>query len=251
MKIVVPGLMLALLLLPPAGMAQDRVEWLVAPYGWLPDIGLKQTGGDPGDGGEGISGSDLLDKTDAVGMIRVEAARNRWGLMLDYISLDLSDSRLIQTPGPLVPDIRVRAEVDLTVLELGAVYRPSGEERGIQYLFGYRGIDSEKTLLVTPEGDTTQRLDGDEGLADIFLGARYIHRFNKYIDATIRGDYSFGESEGVVNLQASVGFRFLRNVAVQGGYRHAVLEYEEKEEGATITTEIELSGPFLGLVFRF
>ena len=237
---------------PLSGMAQHEIEWLVAPYGWLPDIGLEQTGGDPGDGnGGGISGSSLLDKTDAAGMIRIEAAKNRWGVTLDYIFLDLSDSTVIETPGPVVPAIDVRADLDLTVVELGAIYRPSGTEHGVHYLFGYRGIDARKTLLITPDGAPTQRFDSDPGLADVFVGARYLHRFNRSWDVAVRGDYSFGESEGVVNLLASVGLRLTDTFTLRGGYRHVVLEYEEQQEGVRVNTEIDLSGSFIGFAFRF
>ena len=239
----------ALLLTAPAFADDDKTEWLVAPYAWLPDVSLEQT---PGDGGGGISGSDLLDKTDAVGMIRIEAAKNHWGLTLDYIFLDLSDTRVISTPGNIIPvPVSVIGELDLTVFELGGVYRLSGEDAGLQVLGGYRGISSNTTVLVTPEGGLTQRVDTDAGLSDIFLGARYIHRFNRW-DFAVRGDYSFGDSEGVLNLLGSVGFRFNDVFALQGGYRHAVLEYKEtSEQGDSTSTEIALSGPFLGLVFRF
>ena len=227
----------------------DGTEWLVAPYAWVPDISLEQT---PGDGGGNISGRDLLDKTDAVGMIRIEAAKNRWGLTLDYIFLDLSETRVISAPGPFLPiSVSVVGQLDLTVFELGGVYRPSGEDTGIQFLAGYRGISSDTTVLVTPGGGLTQRVDTDAGLSDVFLGARYLYRYDRW-DFSLRGDYSFGESEGVLNVLGSVGFRFNDLFALQGGYRHAVLEYEETAaQGAPTSTEIELSGPFLGLVFRF
>lgn len=234
----------------PAQADAEGAEWLVAPYAWVPDISFKQTPG--GDGGS-ISGSDLLDKTDAAGMIRIEVAKNQWGLIVDYIFLDLTETRVIPTPGPVLPgsSVSVIGELDLTVFELGGVYRPSGEDTGIQFLGGYRGISSNTTVLATPEGGLTQRIDTDAGLSDIFLGARYLHRFNRW-DFAIRGDYSFGESEGVLNLLGSAGFRFNDVFALQGGYRHAVLEYKETSaQGDATSTEIELSGPFLGLVFRF
>ena len=232
----------------PAQANGEGAEWLVAPYAWVPDISLEQT---PGEGG-GISGSDLLDKTDAVGMIRIEAAENRWGLILDYIFLDLSDTQVLSTPGPIVPiSVSVISEFDLTVLELGGVYRPSGEDTGIHVLGGVRSISSNTTVLVTPEGGLTQRVDTDAGLSDVFLGARYLYRYKRW-DFAVRGDYSFGDSDGVLNLLGSVGFRFNDVFALQGGYRHAVLEYEETSSQADpTTTEIELTGPFLGLVFRF
>jgi len=73
------------LMLTPLISAADETEWLVAPYVWLSDITLDQSSGPGGS----ISASDLLDKSDAVGMIRVEAARNRWGFTLDYVFLNV------------------------------------------------------------------------------------------------------------------------------------------------------------------
>ena len=243
---------IAIMLLLGAGSARaadDGIDWLVAPYGWLPDISLTQSV--PGDDGGDISGSDLLEKTDAAGMIRIEAAKNRWGVMLDYIFLALSDSTTLSLPGPSETPVNIDAELDLSVLEAGGVYRLSGAETGAHLLFGYRGIRAETTLLVTPGNQVTQRVDTDETLADVFFGARYLYRHGNW-DVTVRGDYSVGESDGVLNLLGSVGYRFPGPFALQAGYRHAVLEYEATTgEGEPNPTELELSGPFLGFVFRF
>ncbi len=239
----------ALITFVPAALANEKAEWLVAPYAWLPDIELNQSGDGPGGGG-GVSGADLLDKTDAVGMIRVEVAKRRWGVTADYIFLSLSDTQTLEFPGPL-PNINARTELDLTVFEIGGFYRPSGEDRGVNLLFGYRNISADTTLLVTPEGSPTQRSDDSSDLNDIFLGARYLYRLNENWDVSLRGDYSFGDSEGVLNLLASIGYRVTGPFALQGGYRHAELEYEQDSAGETVATEIELTGPFLGFVFRF
>ncbi len=237
-----------LALLPAAAAAQDR-SWLVAPYGWLPAVSLGQSS--DGSGG-GVSGSSLLDKTDAAGMIRVEYARNRWGLTLDYIFVALSDERTVSLTFPISPNATVRGELDLEVLELGGFYRPTGDAEGINYLFGLRRIDAEKTLLVTPlPASPPARFDDDASVTDVMLGARYLHRFNRRWDLTLRGDYSFGDSEGTLNLLASTGFRFSEAFAVQLGYRYADLEYEDSSSGAVETTEIELSGAYLGVIFRF
>jgi hypothetical protein len=227
----------------------EDAEWLVAPYVWLPSVSLEQV---PGDGGSNISAENLLDKTDAVGMIRIETARDQFGLTLDYIFLDLSDTRVIPPTGPggSLP-VSVISELELTVFEIGGFYRFSGEDNGLHALFGYRGISANTTVLATPDGGLTDRTDTDSGLSDIFLGARYVHRYNRW-DFTARGDYSFGESDGVLNLLASVGFRFTDWFALQGGYRYSALDFsEESEQGDRISTDVELSGPFLGFVFRF
>ena len=55
----------------------DAADWLVAPYGWLPEITLDQTSDNDGGGG-GISGSDLLSKAASVFMMHFEAAQGLW-----------------------------------------------------------------------------------------------------------------------------------------------------------------------------
>ncbi|MDH3587239.1 MAG: hypothetical protein OEQ30_09130, partial [Gammaproteobacteria bacterium] len=82
---ILRSLLAALILsLAPALACADDVEWLVAPYGWLPSVTLDQSF-DDGSGGEDGGGSEVLSKIDFAVMFRVEAAGARWGAMLDYI----------------------------------------------------------------------------------------------------------------------------------------------------------------------
>ena len=232
-------------MLAPALSAADNAEWLVAPYVWLSDVTLDQSSGVSG----GISASDLLDKTDSAGMIRVEAAWNRWGFTVDYIFLGLSDSAVL----PLTPPFfNVLVDADMSIVELGGFFRPSGTDNGVDYLFGVRNINVDKTLLVTPIlGGVTQRFDSDSKFTDVFAGARFLHRFSPNWDFALRGDLSFGDSEGTVNLLTSVGYRFNAVFALNLGYRHLAIEFEDDVDGVDETTDIELSGPFLGFLFRF
>lgn len=116
------------LLLFPALSAADDVDWLIAPYVWLPHISLDQTV-DSGGGGGGISASDLLSKTESAGMIRLEAARNRWGLTVDYIWLSLADQTTLATGPPLNVDIDIDGNLDLAVAKLGGNAQPAGKRR--------------------------------------------------------------------------------------------------------------------------
>jgi hypothetical protein len=234
-----------MLMTAPALAAADDAEWLVAPYLWLSDVTLDQSSGPGGS----ISASDLLDKADFAGMIRVEAARNRWGFSLDYIFLGLSDSAVLP---PMPPSFNVLVDVDISIVELGGFFRPSGTDNGVDYLFGVRNINADKTLLMTPIlGGVTQRFDSDSKFTDVFAGARFLHRFNPNWDFALRGDLSFGDSEGTVNLLTSVGYRFNATFALNLGYRHLAIEFEDNVDGVDETTDIELSGPFLGFLFRF
>ena len=234
-------------MLTPLISTADETEWLVAPYVWFSDITLDQSSGIGGS----ISASDLLDKSDAAGMIRIEAARNRWGFTLDFVFLAVSDGVFLPSP-PLPVSIDVIAELDVDIVELGGFYRPSGNDSGVSYLFGIRNLNVEKTLLLTPGGGgPTQRFDSDPTFTDVFGGVRYLHRFNDRWDLALRGDLSFGDSEGTINLIASVGYRFNKTFALNLGYRHLEIEFEDDDSGVVETTDIEMSGPLLGFLFRF
>lgn len=239
-----------ILLLAPAIAAADGVDWLIAPYLWLPDITLDQSV-DSGDGGGGISASDLLSKTESAGMIRLEAARNHWGLTVDYIWLSLADQTSLQAQPPLNIGIDIDGELDLTVVEFGGFYRPTGNIEGVNYLLGVRQIGTDKVIVATPNNGQSQVFESDSDVTDVFLGGRYIHHFNDRWELNVRGDYSFGDSEGTLNLLASVGMHVAGPLSMQLGYRHAVIEFEEDVDGVQNTTEISLSGPYLGFVFRF
>jgi hypothetical protein len=240
---------LALLLSFALPAYADEAEWLVAPYAWLSDVSYDQSVDDGASGG--ISARDLIDKADAAGMIRVEAAKARWGFTLDYLWLGLSDDTVVPVPPSPVPNLGVVAELDMGIVELGGFYRPSGDDHGVDYLFGLRRISTDTTLILIPEVGPAERFDRDSEYTDVFLGARYLYRFDENWDAALRGDVSFGDTEGTVNLLASVGYRFGRTFALQLGYRHATFEFDDAVSGVGETTDIELSGPFLGAVFRF
>lgn len=239
------------LAIAPVLASAEQVGWLVAPYGWLPGISVDQSGEpDPGGGG-GISGSDILEKTESVFMFRFEAARKRWGFLVDYITLSLADRQSLSFDQPFDVSIDIDGELDLDVAELAAFYRPSGEVAGVNFLLGLRQVSAEQNLFVTPSFGEAQRIDTDTNVTDIFIGARYLHRFSDRWGASIRGDVSFGDSEGTLNMLASVGYRIAGPFALRLGYRYATISFEEDVDAATLTTDITLDGPFLGFVFRF
>jgi len=224
---------------------------MVAPYLWGPGITLDTTAEG---GGNDISLSNLLDKIDAVGMIRVEYRHRRWGVLLDYIFFGLSDQKTIM-PDP-APNIFASAELDLTVWELAGFYRLSGDDRsGFDWLFGARRIEQEQLVLLTPDvnNPVTRRIESRETFTDAMVGARFLYPMGEHFDLTLRADVSGGDSEGTTNFLASIGYRFpIRyQIAVHLGYRHAILRLQDTSGSEVVDTDITLSGPMLGFVFRF
>ena len=235
--------------LAPAFASAEETEWLLAPYGWLPTVSVDQTFDDGSGGGGSTSGAEVLSKLDFAAMLRAEVARGRWGAMLDYIYISLTD----QTTFSPLPAIRIDidGDLDLDVLELGAFYRVSGEARGMDLMLGVRRIDVDLGLVLTRQDFQPRPLDVSADVNDLFLGARYRYPFGKRWDVSLRGDYGFGDSDGTLNLIAGIGVQFGDTFGMKFGYRHADLELEVEVEGAPETMEILLSGPYVGLLFRF
>jgi hypothetical protein len=237
---------LSLMIVPGLSAAQEG-EWIVAPYIWATDVSWDLAERGAG----GVSFSNIVDKLDGAGLIRIEYARNKIGFKLDYIGMSLSDGTRISTPGPIPVDIGIRADMDLTVLEVGVFYRPSAIDSGFDFLFGIREVDNDATLMVTPTNSPTQRIDSNAGFTDVFLGARYLHRLTDRWDFSVRGDYGFGDSDGMLNLAAGVGWRTAGTFGMHLAYRHMAVEFDHRVDGAPVTSELDMSGPMLGLLFRF
>jgi hypothetical protein len=241
------GLAVVALCVSGAAAAQDKGSWLVAPYIWMSDVSWDIEA--RGDGS--VAFSDIVDKLDGAGLIRVEYVRNKIGFSFDYIGMSLSDTTRISTPGPLPVDIGIRADVDQTVFEVGAFYRPSATDQGIDVIAGVRDTDIDSTLLLTPTGFPTERFDASKGFTDIFIGARYLHRLTETWDFSVRGDYGFGGSDGALNFIASVGWRSRGSFGMSLAYRHLAFDIDQRVDGEPTTSEYAFSGPALGFMFRF
>jgi hypothetical protein len=241
------AVLLVTLSLPTLSSAQQPGEWLVAPYIWASDVSWDLAA--RGDGT--VEFSDLVDKMDGAGLIRVEYTRNKIGFTFDYIGMSLSDGRRFSTPGPLPIDIDIRADLDMTVFESGVFYRPSATDSGIDVIGGIRYTSTDSSLIVTPGDTQPQRYDAGDSFSDVYIGARYLHRFNDAWDFSIRGDYGFGGSDGALNVIAGVGWRSRGVFGMSLVYRHFAFEFDERVDGEPATSEFSFSGPALGFLFRF
>ena len=235
--------------LAPALAAADDTQWLVAPYGWLPTVSVDQTFDDGSEGGSGEGDAEVLSKIDFAAMLRAEVARGHWGAMLDYIYVSLAD-QTTYSPLPAI-SIGIDGDLDLEVVELGGFYRLNPEVHGLDLLLGLRRIDVDLGIVLTRGNLPPRSLQIATEIDDAFVGARYRVAFGERWNASLRADYGFGDSDGTLNVIAGVGVRFSQTIGMHAGYRYANIEFEQDLEGEQEETDISLSGPFVGLVFRF
>jgi hypothetical protein len=82
------------------------------------------------------------------------------------------------------------------------------------------------------------------------MGGRWIARFGKGWDTTLRADISAGGTAFTWNASATFAYAWGQDgrYAVTAGYRHMDIEFEEKDSSRRKMT---LSGPLVGFRFSF
>lgn len=230
----------------PLAHAQDGEgwEWMVAPYGWAASIGTDLQTGEPPSGGVSTDTGfdDIIDKIDGAFEMHVEGQGERFGMFADFTFLGLADERQR-------PRFRTESDLDTRLFELAAVWSPGeGRYRGVEVFAGLRYIDVDLTAQLIPENPAFATTTIDEGKTfnDFMVGARYTWALSERWGVTLRGDGSFGDTEGTWNASAVGSYR-TQSGAWLFGYRYLSVELE----AGSNHTDITMSGPLVGYGFVF
>jgi opacity protein-like surface antigen len=134
-----------------AAGATNGFEYILTPYGWLATL----------DGTIGIGGHSadvevpMLDYLDMGAMLMLEVRKNRWGVVLDGLYVDLSDAS--GTPGPFFESVKV--EYQQAALDVGLCYRVFESESGwVDLLAGARYMYYSAELGFTPNDEAASTL---------------------------------------------------------------------------------------------
>jgi hypothetical protein len=226
------------------------LAWSVTPYIWATDTKIDLSAdGTPIGSGE-ISFGDLVDATDASFQVVAEAGREggNWSAFIDVTYLDTSDDIRKNVEGI---DIRVDTDSEQWFIDAAVAYWPMGEEGGLNVFGGVRYIDldDEYDFSIGAPVNADFDLNSDRDFTDALVGVRYRFDLARHWSLLTRGDYSFGDSEGIWLLQAVARY------AVGGNRQHGILlgyRYKEGElEDSGISEDYEWKGPLAGFNFRF
>jgi hypothetical protein len=228
----------------PVHAAEGGWDWVVVPYLWGTQITTDaEVRGEPVS--TETSFSDILDKLDFAFQVHAEGQGDQFGLMTDYTYLSLSDDSSRDR-------FSVDASLDTTIFELAAVWSP-GEERytGFEAFAGLRYLDTELDLKfdLTDPALSDQRRTLEKSFTDAMIGARYTTRFNDNWGMTLRGDGSFGDTEGGFNTSAIFQYQSHPGGGAWAfGYRYMTIELET---GAGESVDLTMSGPIAGYAYKF
>lgn len=219
----------------------DGWDWLVAPYLWAASIGTDVRAETPPDDSESEF-SDIIDKLDGAFLLRLEGRGDHFGAFTDLIFLgvaDDSDRALSHT----------ESDLDTWLIEAAGVWSPGDDRsRGLDLFAGLRYVDVDLTVQVDPINPLfdTAAVETDKSYSDLMVGARYTWAFSERWGLTLRGDGSFGDTEGTWSASAIARYR-TGNGGWLFGYRHLSVEIATGDS----TTEITMSGPAIGYGFSF
>lgn len=237
-----PLCLVAPLLLPATAQAEDW-DWAVAPYFWL--IGVKtdvSTNDPPSNASADSEFSDLIENIEGVFQVHAEGQGDRFGIFTDFTYLGVSD----EDDRPI---IRTETDLDARLFELAGVWSPSPDRyKGFEVFGGLRYIDLDVTLRLEPVNPAFNAVSVNAGnsYSDFMLGARYTWDFSDRWGMTLRGDGSFGDTEGTFNASAMLQYR-MDHGAWLFGYRYLDAEFEDPGD----TTNLTVYGPVIGYAFRF
>ena len=225
-----------------ASSQADEWEWRVAPYAWAVSVGTDLGSDRFPSADNNVSFSNVIDKVDAAFQMHAEGQGERFGMFGDYSYLSLGDSHNFDR-------FLTRSHLDFQLLELAAVWNPSdGTYIGVDVFAGLRYIDVDLKVRFEP-GDPllpTVERDINDSYADFMVGARYTWSLSDRWALTVRGDGSYGETDGTWNVSATAEYEVKYGVWAFG-YRYLSVDIESGTSNADIT----LHGPAVGFAFVF
>lgn len=218
-------------------------DWMVAPYVWAASIGTDvRTSTPPSNASNDVAFDDVLEKLDGVFEVHGEGQGDAFGVLTDFTYFGLADEDDHRF-------LRTESDLDLRLFELAAVWSP-GPERftGLETFAGARIIDLDTTIQFIPYNPAFSRrsLTLGDTFYDVMIGARYTWKLSDKWTLTLRGDGSWGDTDGTWNASV-VGQYRTRNGGWVFGYKYFDVDLEQGGDSLSVS----LDGPVIGYAFRF
>jgi hypothetical protein len=226
-----------------AAPADGTWDWAVAPYVWAASVGTDyRSPTPPTSASNDLNFDDVLEKLDGVFEVRAEGQGDAFGVLADFTYFGLADEDDRRF-------LRTESDLDLRLMEAAAVWSP-GPERfvGLETFAGARVIDVDITMQFIPFDPVFERRSREisETFYDVLIGARYTWAPSDKWRVTLRGDGSWGDTDGTWNASLMAQYRTARG-AWAFGYRYFDVDLEEAGD----TLSVSLDGPVIGYVFHF
>lgn len=216
----------------------NEFDWLAIAYVWAADIDL-----DSRDINAGVSFSETVENLEMGFQGHVEAQADDFGGFVDVSFMAIGTNELKR-------GIRVNSDVDMTAMDLAAVWSPADEPMtGVEVFGGLRYIDTDVSLTLDPQppGPPVAQTGIDSSYYDALLGARYLAPINDRWRLVFSADVSGGDTEGTWSIGGYGVYRTGPH-RFYAGYRHLEMDIEGRA-GQKLTETY--SGPAIAYGYAF
>ena len=228
--------------------------WNVTPYAWATDVGADVSINDRQVADQAVGFSDLAEDLSFTAQGRIEARRGRHGVILDAFHVDLEDEG--QRFGlPVGGEAIAGGGLELTIVDLGGVFNPSGTGNGFSLLYGGRMVDRDievdARFEIAPGATFTRGYEVSETLYDAMVGMRYAGRIASRWTYAVQADASTGDTEQTWSTLAAFGYTFGGHYTLLAGYRYMDIQFEKDSALGQVDADVTLSGFISGLRIAF
>lgn len=223
-----------------AQAASGNWQWIVAPYAWGISTRIDSRFSDAGGGTTRVD--DILDTFDGAFQLHAEGSDGRWGGFADFTYLGLSDTRDRES-------FHAETDFDTRLFEAAALFHPAPtRDAGLDLFAGLRYADFDFTARLAPTDPQRPVRDAhvQRTYSDVMLGARYTWPLSNRWGLTVRGDSSWGQTDGTWNASAVLRYR-TGNGEWLFGYRYLQADFSDGGDDLHVTVD----GPEIGYGFRF
>jgi len=239
---------LALFVLPMSVHANNNDEWKfsITPYFWVTGQDGKVATVPPASPAEiDVSFNDVIDNLDMALMGFAEARKGRLGIFAEVFYIGITVD--VDTPGPFFSGAEY--EQDLWALSLGGSYRlTQNSQYQIDVLVGLRHWSLENTFDLEPSLSPAQEVSHKESWTDLFTGFKGQAKINEqwsltsWVASAVAGD-----SNSHWDIFGAIVYEYSNAMSFTAGYRYQKVDYSDGD----FLYDIEMSGPVLGLTFKF
>ncbi len=222
----------------------DDWQFEIAPFLWATYLRYDASVGPIGASGD-VDFTDLASILDMGFSLHAEARKNRFGVFLEgsYI-LSSAGDRAHVGPIPIL-GIKAEAEMALTQVTLGGMYRLGDPGCTLDLMAGVRYTQLEADMSIGPFIDASVTKD----FLDPMVAARFRWDFEEKWRLALRGEAGgFGvDTELTWGLQGTIGYRLREDLVLEVGYRYFDMELEK----GPLHLEQQVHGPIIGLAISF
>lgn len=236
--------------------SRDGWHYEVTPYIWGGAIKGAVQGGSLPTINTDVSFSDILSVLDFGLMGAFEARKDRWGVLLDLVYMDLSAGGTASRtgPGPIGATATANANLGMkqTVLAAAVAYRATEGSSPVDVFGGLRYVKLEADADIDGSffaQTGTVAASADRHWVDPYVGARMRYALNDRWSLTGYGDIGGFSLGSDITWQVSAGARYDFSKSVSGifGYRIFYADYDK----SGFLFDMKTEGLYAGASIRF